>query len=800
MRGIRYPAVLRNPLRGIKAGNTSDTHRGGSSPPGWSSSEMTANQPHELEKIPGIGPKRAQALRQAGFENVADLQDATEQDLVEVGMIDEILARDIKATVSPSRRHQRKGHPPNQITPEDWEVTDRQIAHLEELSGERLSELSGEAAIELVDHLEWRLDSELLGFKRVCGRVVKRDPTTGEVLPVPYATVHVQDTDCNFLGFFPPSSLWGWFLPFGCHREEIATVRTDACGRFCVLIPRWEIDRILTYRRERICLPEIVKPRIRDILENLEIYLEPPLIQEPPPRPDPAPFALREPGVYDQLRGLIGEETTNRLFALTAQPSFGDSTREVDTLLDQVAPTGTIAPPVPTDIPDLGDGQNQEILFHSTAIDRTELDDLTLEPRDFIGPFLRCRDVVIPEWTTIFDVPDITFEVTQDIDGDGTEETVYSEGYFDVRWDDIPDSDIVLEASELAETGLPCDPDVEPPDCEKPELWRVGGMPLAPGFHSNGPPREGYALRVNRPRPGSKVAATPYAGTLNLYGCGFRTEEAEYYRLLYKKRRKPDDPPTDAQAFDIHWPVYRRIKKWPPRKEHFRPDDEGWYEIRDPKVIAPRFQDLLLHWRTGKDEPKEDGLYDIRLELADGDKNPLDEGGESDWVTLRVDNSEPKVWFDELEWRTIDGGENGSLPLSCPVIERPLDEEGNPKTIEIDVSYTVQHRHLRNLSLGASGCGGGKPDKVDTNGDFGFWYSEPDDTHYSIDGATFRVEGGPEDEGRLPAGAYTIGLTAWSRAFEPTRRGIEGLRDDWNVDRRYVGNHERVRIAIVNKI
>jgi hypothetical protein len=62
---------------------------------------MTENQPHALEEIPGIGPKRAQALREAGFENVTDLQDATEDALLDVEMIDEILARDIKATVRP---------------------------------------------------------------------------------------------------------------------------------------------------------------------------------------------------------------------------------------------------------------------------------------------------------------------------------------------------------------------------------------------------------------------------------------------------------------------------------------------------------------------------------------------------------------------------------------------------------------------------------------------------------------------------------------------------------------------------
>ena len=33
-----------------------------------------------------------------------------------------------------------------------------------------------------------------------------------------------------------------------------------------------------------------------------------------------------------------------------------------------------------------------------------------------VGPFLRCRDVIVAEWQTFFDVPDITFRVTQDVD------------------------------------------------------------------------------------------------------------------------------------------------------------------------------------------------------------------------------------------------------------------------------------------------------------------------------------------------------------------------------------------------
>jgi hypothetical protein len=43
--------------------------------------------------------------------------------------------------------------------------------------------------------------SELFHFRRVCGRVVKTDPVTG--VDHPFATVHVEDTDCNFFGLVP---------------------------------------------------------------------------------------------------------------------------------------------------------------------------------------------------------------------------------------------------------------------------------------------------------------------------------------------------------------------------------------------------------------------------------------------------------------------------------------------------------------------------------------------------------------------------------------------------------------------
>ena len=104
--------------------------------------------------------------------------------------------------------------------------------------------------------------------------------------PVPYATVHVEDTDCSFLGLFPVENPFAWFFPITCRREEIGTVRTDACGRFCIWIPRFEIDWILRFRRERICFPDIfVKPNLRDILPLLEAQPVRPHINDPDPPP-----------------------------------------------------------------------------------------------------------------------------------------------------------------------------------------------------------------------------------------------------------------------------------------------------------------------------------------------------------------------------------------------------------------------------------------------------------------------------------------------------------------------------------
>src|SRR5689334_22525046 len=150
-----------------------------------------------------------------------------------------------------------------------------QAARLSAVTGLDAKTLTGLAPADIAEKFKWQIDPELLLFRRICGKVVKK--VNGVEYPVPFATVHVEDTDCSFLGFFPVENPFLWLFPISCHREEIGSVKTDACGRFCVWIPRFEIDWILRFRRERICLPDVlVKPNIREILRLLD---QPPVLR-----------------------------------------------------------------------------------------------------------------------------------------------------------------------------------------------------------------------------------------------------------------------------------------------------------------------------------------------------------------------------------------------------------------------------------------------------------------------------------------------------------------------------------------
>ena len=101
-------------------------------------------------------------------------------------------------------------------------LTQRQAAYLAELTGTPAEKLAGRPIRDLEELLRWRIDPSLLFFRRICGRVVRAEPGTGVVQGVPNATVHVEDTDCSFLGFFPVEGPWS---PGGGSGRSAASAR-----------------------------------------------------------------------------------------------------------------------------------------------------------------------------------------------------------------------------------------------------------------------------------------------------------------------------------------------------------------------------------------------------------------------------------------------------------------------------------------------------------------------------------------------------------------------------------------------
>ena len=131
----------------------------------------------------------------------------------------------------------------SRLDPDRQPLGEIAAGRLAKLSGRSMKELVQRPLAELAEIHRFRIDPQLFLFRRICGRVVKRDPATGALLPVPFATVQVEDTDANFLGWFPAGFPWGWHFPLHSRREVIGTATTDACGRFCVWVPSRSIFR-----------------------------------------------------------------------------------------------------------------------------------------------------------------------------------------------------------------------------------------------------------------------------------------------------------------------------------------------------------------------------------------------------------------------------------------------------------------------------------------------------------------------------------------------------------------------------
>jgi hypothetical protein len=663
------------------------------------------------------------------------------------------------------------------VTPDQLTVNPIQAQRLASLTRLDAKELQGKKHLDLADRLKWILDPHLLLFRRVCGRVVKKDPVTGVLHPVPNATVHVQDTDCGLVAYFPPASKYGWFYPLFCQRETLATVKTDECGEFCVWIPRWDIDWILRWRKERFCFP-FLRPSILDILDDLPI-----LVEKVPPRPGPDPGPEFHPGpvlervsrlTVSQLSDALGPDLATRVTALARRVVVGASTAEASAVL-ATAPTG-LRPPLPAEFEQVDasekperDGGHSMDMVRSTLAHRLGVDEARLKGLDLrypIGPFKRCITYYVPEWTLVFDVPDITFRVTQDVDGDGDEEVIYSEGYFDVRWDAGAIPPVTLVASGLARESQVCE---HPPVVcgTVPDIQFGGMMPLTGPYLNNA---TGYARRPNRPRPLPPPlilpdATAPFCQNVNLFGC-LVTAGATKYRLVYKYS-------SDGGATFSPEVPFANVEWWwhplagPP--VHAVSDSSGWYDLPPSGLIGPEVN-FLFPFNTGAHA---DGLYEVRAQMGTGGTSVT---SSSSPVRLRTDNSSPQ-YTPSVLWRIVGATPWNPLTFPCPVVLRGVV----PQAVEFDVKWEVSAAHYRNASTSAGDCG---------SGTFGAPVIQGDST---ASGGTDDWHAGPLDNAVvfharyvLPSGAaqgtYNFAMNANTRAFNPAGADANYQALDWSYD------------------
>jgi len=663
-----------------------------------------------------------------------------------------------------------KRTPHARTQPDQRKLSELQAERLAKITDLDAKDLVGLTHSEISEKFRFHIEPELLLFRKVCGRVVKTDPVTGIDYPVPFATVHVQDTDCSLLGYFPVGSPWAWYFPFRCRREDIATAKTDECGNFCAWVPRWDIDHLLRWRHQRFCFPiAFERPSLRDILDDLQ-----PIPRIPPVGPGPVELpSLKSGEALKQLEDRVGRTAVAKLQRLGANSRFGEVNTELEALLDTAVNPQRLAPPLPKEFRGSRPRELQanaleedRTLFRDTLSERLQVDAEEFEGldlRNYIGPFKRCIDVSMPIWTTIIDVPDITFRVTQDTDGDGDEETIYSEGYFQVRWNAGPLGPVTLHANQTAlagqreclHHGVPCG--------TEPAIVMAGMMPVS-GDASLYDPINGYVLRANRPHSDGSVnpdampdpAATPFYGNVSLFGCNKTNASATHYRLVYKYS---DDGGVTYTAYQPltgrEWWLYR-VNSGTGLGEYrnISSDANGWYPIAvagdsAANPFLPR--DKLMDWPSNY---YADGRYVFKVELGNGSGTTLQSSAE---IAFNIDNSAPYAHL-TVEWKRVGQGDAAFQQLTgpCPVVRRG----SSAQDLEFRVTLLAGARHLRSVRLDDGDCGGGEFAEAVPGATFHWHQTTGDNTEtlqkrYTLSALALQ-------------GTYSFGGKVSSRAISPT--------------------------------
>ncbi len=667
--------------------------------------------------------------------------------------------------------------------PDHLPLTKTQAARLASLTGLDAKSLHGVSVADIAGRHRWEIDPALLLFRRICGKVVKTDPATGVDYPVPFATVYAEDTDCSLLGYFPHGSPWGWFFPFWCEREVVAQTITDVCGNFCVWVPEFEIEWILRFRRERICWLDLFrKPTIGAVLKSLI-----PDLGDPPPILDP------NGPLYQKAEQILGTATVRALAGVGGADGFGKRQGARQALLGKPAFAANLPPTLPRQF--RRRPHHMDHAAHAEAVRGTLANDLgldasalgRLDPRHYCGPFLRCVDVYVPEWVPIFELPDISFRVTQDVNGDGAPDVIYDNGLFDVPWGVGPVSGVTLHASPIAISTTTCDAPVVP--CGNvPSLEFVGLMPLVNPPGPAAPyvdPIAGFATRPNPPHPSGAIggpalppATAPYTGTLQIYGCA-DVAGASYYRLRYAYTAPGSATAMALTPFKgLTWPLYRVVggnlqTHWPVS------DSAGWYPVLpDSDNWFPG--SMVLEWDT---TAFANGLYTVQLEIADGAKNVI---ATSAHVGFTIDNAAPMVTYSAIWSLAADMSNPQPLPTdNCVVIKRGAV----PADVYVQMTYSVTAGHLRSVQAGSGGCAAAS--LISPVSTTEHWHEDAGDNTFS-GVATYRIPAGS------PQGAYSFAIYADSRAFNPSG-GDAGHLDDWNYDPVYRWTSPSFAAAVVNE-
>jgi hypothetical protein len=690
-----------------------------------------------------------------------------------------------------------------QLAPDQTPLTESQASILGSLSGIDAKKLKGLSVAQISNEFRWQIDPNLLLFTQVCGQVVQKNPATGNLDPVPFATVQVEETVCSLFGFFPIGNPWTWFFPFHCTTDVVATVNTDPCGKFCAWIPRFMVEWVLQFRNERICYPVLFnKPTVASVIAYL---------QGNPIGPDPAPSQSAvtltpNTPLYQKAEQLLGTQVVQQLAAASTSGTVGSSNTSQQAILARPAFSTALAPALPKELrTPPGNTSREEFrsAVRSTLANNLGLDVNQLEGLDlnrYFGPFLRCINVPVLEWVQISEVPDISFTVTQVVNGQGTAPVViYSSGLFDVPWGSGIPSNVTLLASPIAIATTNCNtPDV--PCGDVPSLEYVGLMPLVNPPLPAAPyidPVAGFATRPNPPHPaipahfpfpaipggtisGPSVppSTAPYCDTLQLYGCT-NIDGAAYYRLRYTYRAPGSTTPSALTPFTgLTWPLYLEVggsleEQWPVS------DANGWYPVIDPSIgWFPG--NMVLEWGTNAFP---DGLYTIQLEIADGSKSLL---ATSTPVGFAIDNSVPAVTYSAI-W-SFNSSFSPSTPVpidDCVVIDRGA----TPQDVYIQLTYSVVANHLQSVEVESGGCDGGATQTSPTD-TAQHWYEDAGDNSVS-NVVTYVISASQ------PQGVYSFDVYAASRAFNPAGSD-DGPLDDWNYNPTYVWTEPSFAIAIVN--